>query len=577
MLRLSFATCAIAAVVASTAAFAATATIQPGVVTNANARLLLGQSFDGRAGFRLSTGPVGLYSPTTGLPIDMTPGTGATWMWEKLDQTSLRYPQGPVNTWLWKTTIGPIASRPLQPYQPYPNRAAFGLDEFMAMAAAQGVSGDNVHMMVNIYGDVYNKNKTQAIQDAADLVSYLNATTGTWATQRANNGHPAPYGVKLFSLGNEPWATGTNPAYPSAGVEYNYLSTTGASAYASDALEFIAAMKAVDPSIGITLAATSPPGSANMAKAVAWNQTLLDTCGDQIYGLVTNLYYDSTIPQLRGVSVMESFLDGLIGQAGTFNATHTNQVHVMVGEHGNAISSGSLGNTDANFAMQWQGAVTMADFLGMLTQKPEVERAHSFIWGNGAETWHPMRLDGYDVNGNPIYTFQAVTGMVDALDDVILANALAVDTTSPATVNGLVPYSINTSAYLSPDGQSLSVVLVNIDTNPAGAQFVDLVGTMGYSLTGGNLLTGTAANADSFMTTALSTSPNQTQFYVPNQSVMTLQFVAVPEPSAAVLAGLAAVASLLWCTVRARVSPWRRSTSGRAMWERDDADQRCLV
>ncbi len=274
---------------APTLAWGANATVNTGAVTNANARLLLGQSFDARASFTLSTGAVGYYSPTTGLPIDMTPGTGVTWKWESLDQTSLRYPQGPVNTWNWKATIGPIASRATQPYQPYPNKAAFGLDEFMAMAAAQGVSADNVHMMVNIYGDVYNKNKTQAIQDAADLVSYLNATTGPWPAMRAANGHAAPYGVKLFNLGNEPWTPST------AQVEYNFMTATGAAAYAADSLEFIAAMKAVDSSIRVTLSATSPRPSAPV-QAVAWNQTLIDTCGNDVYALVTNTYYDSTLP-----------------------------------------------------------------------------------------------------------------------------------------------------------------------------------------------------------------------------------------------------------------------------------------
>lgn len=547
MVRLLIAAFCLVSVLLPAVAHAATATVHTGSITTPNARLFLGQAFDGRASFRLSSGPVGYYEPTTGLPIDTTPGTGVTWMWEQLDQTSLRYPVGPVNTWQWKSTIGPIASRPIQPYQAYPSgaRASFGLDEFMAMASSQGVAADNVHMLVNIYGDIYNKNKTQAIQDAADLVSYLNATTGTWAAQRAANGHAAPYGVTLFNLGNEPWATGTNPNPPSGGVEYNYQSGTGAAAYAADSLQFIAAMKAVDPTIKITLAATSPvPSGPNLTLARAWNQTLLDTCGDQIHGLVTNLYYDSTIPQSRGVPVMESFLDYLINQTGTFNASHANQVQVIVGEHGNAISSGTLGNTDPNFAMQWQGAVTMADFLGMLAQKSEVERAHSFIWGNGAATWHPMRLDGYDVNGKPLYTFQAVTGMLDALDDVVLDNALMVNTVSPATVGGSNAYSIRTSAYLSDDTQSLSVVLVNIDSASAGSQFVDLIGTSGYSLSSAQLLTGTSATADSFTTTSLAVTSEQTNFYMPNQSVMLLEFVAVPEPSTAVLAAMAVVGLL---------------------------------
>jgi len=527
------------------ACLAATVTVDPTSTTHSSARLLLGQSFGARASFRLASGPVGYYSPTTGQPLDLTPGTGMTWMWEHLDQTSLRYPQGPVNTWQWKSTIGPIALRATQPYQPYPNKAAFGLDEFMAMSAAQGVTLDNVHMMVNIYGDVYNKNKTQAIQDAADLVSYLNATTGPWAAQRTANGHASPYGVKLFNLGNEPWTPSTLQ------VEYNYLSSSGAASYAADSLEFIAAMKAMDPTIQITLSATSPRPNT-MTQAVAWNQTLIDTCGDDIYALVTNTYYDSTFPQQYGVKKAGDFIDGIIDQVDTFNASHTNQLHVIVGEHGNSITSGAGGNTDANFAMQWQAAVTTADYLGMLTQKPEVERAHSFIWGNGAAVWHPMRLDGYDATGNPIYTFLPVVGMADALDDVFMDTALALDTVSPGTANGLNAYSISASAFLSDDGQSLTMMLVNIDAAAGGSQLVDLVGTDGFALESGQLLTGATPNAESFTTTSLAVSSSQTPFSMLNQSVMLLQFHAVPEPGAMVLLASAAVGFLAIRLVRGR-------------------------
>ncbi len=226
-----------------------------------------------------------------------------------------------------------------------------------------------------------------------------------------------------------------------------------------------------------------------------------------------------------------------------FNASHSNQMRVIVGEHGNSIVP-AIGNTDPNFAMAWQGAVTMADYLGMLNQKAEVERAHSFIWGNGAAVWHPMRLDGYDANGAPIYTFLPVVEMVDALDDVVLERALAVDTVSPATANGLSPYSIRTSAYTSADGQALSLVLVNIDTFLAGSQVMDIAGTAGYALTNARLLTALAPGTESFLTSSLTITPEQTQFLLPNQSVMLLEFVAVPEPGTAMLAGSAAVVGI---------------------------------
>ena len=123
---------------------------------------------------------------------------------------SVRYPGGTVsNLFTWKDTIGPQAERTTtiagnnfysnageQPVDP-----AFGVDEAMTW----------------IYDDlnaeaifVYGLGRGNA-QDAADLVEYLNAPNdgsnpggGTdWAAVRAANGHPKPYGVKRFEIGNE--------------------------------------------------------------------------------------------------------------------------------------------------------------------------------------------------------------------------------------------------------------------------------------------------------------------------------------------------------------------------------------
>ena len=65
-------------------------------------------------------------------------------------------------------------------------------------------------------------------QSAADLVEYCNGpTTSKWGAQRAGNGHPAPYRVKYWQVGNE--ISGDNP---------QYLEQIG---------NFVAAIKQVEP------------------------------------------------------------------------------------------------------------------------------------------------------------------------------------------------------------------------------------------------------------------------------------------------------------------------------------------
>ncbi|HXY34823.1 MAG TPA: alpha-L-arabinofuranosidase C-terminal domain-containing protein [Planctomycetaceae bacterium] len=69
-------------------------------------------------------------------------------------------------------------------------------------------------------------------QSAADLVEYCNGPATTqWGARRAANGHPAPYGVKYWQLGNE--ISGNDEAY------------------IKKCTEFIRVMKRADPSIAI--------------------------------------------------------------------------------------------------------------------------------------------------------------------------------------------------------------------------------------------------------------------------------------------------------------------------------------
>lgn len=117
----------------------------------------------------------------------------------------LRYPGGTVaNLFQWKRAIGPQAGRGCQvgggfvgSAQPYDSR--FGPDENQRLVEAIGA---RTTIMTNA--------TTQTVRDAADFVEYLNAKVGAnpnggrdWAAVRAANGHPEPYGIKVWELGNE--------------------------------------------------------------------------------------------------------------------------------------------------------------------------------------------------------------------------------------------------------------------------------------------------------------------------------------------------------------------------------------
>ena len=119
---------------------------------------------------------------------------------------SIRYPGGTIsNLFNWKTTIGPVADRKDQIHGFYNNAGQggiapnFGLTEIGTFA--ESVDSEIVY--------VYSLGRGNA-QDAADLIEYLNARVGTnpnggidWAAVRAANGHPEPYNVRYFEIGNE--------------------------------------------------------------------------------------------------------------------------------------------------------------------------------------------------------------------------------------------------------------------------------------------------------------------------------------------------------------------------------------
>lgn len=117
----------------------------------------------------------------------------------------IRYPGGTVaNLFQWKGAVGPQAERGCQvgggfvgSAQPYDS--VYGLEENQRFVDQIGA---DTTIMTNA--------TTQTVQDAADLVEYANARVGAnptggtdWAKVRADRGHPEPYGVDVWELGNE--------------------------------------------------------------------------------------------------------------------------------------------------------------------------------------------------------------------------------------------------------------------------------------------------------------------------------------------------------------------------------------
>ncbi|MGA2907281.1 MAG: alpha-N-arabinofuranosidase [Terracidiphilus sp.] len=139
-----------------------------------------------------------------------------------------RYGGNYTSNLIWYHTIGDRDKRP--PDWDHAWNAMqtndLGMDEFMTLCKLIGVEP---YISVNAgLGDSHS---------AAQQVEYMNGSVNTFmGAQRAKNGHPEPYRVKFWNIGNEPWGSWQ-------------IGRTDLKYFMIKHNEFAKAMRAVDPSI----------------------------------------------------------------------------------------------------------------------------------------------------------------------------------------------------------------------------------------------------------------------------------------------------------------------------------------
>ncbi|HEY2585587.1 MAG TPA: alpha-L-arabinofuranosidase C-terminal domain-containing protein, partial [Tepidisphaeraceae bacterium] len=109
--------------------------------------------------------------------------------------TVMRYGGSMVNDpqYRWKKMIGPRDRRP--PYKgtwyPYSSNG-FGIIDFLNFCEAAGFLA------------IPDLDNNESSQDIADFIEYVNGPADSpWGHRRAEDGHPAPFGLKYIELGNE--------------------------------------------------------------------------------------------------------------------------------------------------------------------------------------------------------------------------------------------------------------------------------------------------------------------------------------------------------------------------------------
>ena len=198
----------------------------------------------------------------------------------------LRFPGGNfVSSYEWRYGIGDIDRRPpiFDPVWSAVQPNDVGTDEFLTLCRLLGV---DPYITVNAgFGDAWS---------ARELVEYTNGATftpmGKW---RAENGHPRPYDVKFWGVGNEPWGDYQmgSMSLPQFELKHNL---------------FAREMRKVDPSIKLIAGGAMPDvmEGADQARringqyvpdylsAADWTGQMLLNCLDNI-DMVSEHYYAS--------------------------------------------------------------------------------------------------------------------------------------------------------------------------------------------------------------------------------------------------------------------------------------------
>ncbi|MEV6283154.1 alpha-N-arabinofuranosidase [Kribbella sp. NPDC051770] len=214
----------------------------------------------------------------------------------ELGVSLVRYPGGNfVSGYRWEDGVGPRSERPrrLELAWHSVETNQFGLDEFVRWCAKAGVEP---MMAINL--------GTRGVQEALDLQEYANHPAGTALSDlRSEHGAAAPYGIKLWCLGNEldgPWQIGHKTA-----AEYGRV-----------AAETARAMRMVEPDLELVACGSSGSGMPTFG---TWEREVLRECYDLVDHISCHAYYgddnDDPASFLASAVDMDRFIDSVVASA----------------------------------------------------------------------------------------------------------------------------------------------------------------------------------------------------------------------------------------------------------------------
>jgi alpha-N-arabinofuranosidase len=269
----------------------------------------------------------------------------------ELHPTVLRFPGGCfADCYDWEEGIGPRDARPARVNRHWGGMEEnnFGTDEFLKLCSNLGCEP----MICINFGSA-------DATEAAGWVEYCNGDINTaMGKRRAENGHPEPYHVKLWGIGNETWA------------EWEIGNRT-AEQYAAAYGAFAAAMRAASPE-SIQLIACGGDGNCESQE---WNRKVLEEVGQDADYLDLHFYapqlyetpaderqiYEATVYASHKYEKILSETEKIIGEAKV-------RTRIMAGEYN------AMYYNDSNREHTLETALLNAGFLNVFLRKAGIVR-----------------------------------------------------------------------------------------------------------------------------------------------------------------------------------------------------------
>jgi alpha-L-arabinofuranosidase len=361
----------------------------------------------------------------------------------ELHPSFIRWPGGNVaQDYHWQWGIGPRDLRPVwinKAWSNAPEPNDLGTDEYLALC-------NRLHIEPSITVNVNGAGATP--EEAAAWVEYVNGpATSTYGSMRAANGHPAPYGVHQWELGNEifgDWVRGH----------------VTAEQYAQAAVRYAQAMRAVDPTIKLIAV-----GEGIFPNSDAWNSAVLRIAGSSIQYLAvhdyTSLAQNATAPNPR---------DTMMSRATEYEANYRHM--------GDLIRQNAPEQPIKLIVNEWnlfygadviqsmEGAVYASRMMNGFERDGDIVDANSISdllngWVGGVIQASRDRVYGTS-------QFYAI----EMYSEHLGTDRLRIDINSPELPSGLKV--IDAAATRSTDGTKLFVKLSNADPTQAITTSVDL-------------------------------------------------------------------------------------------------------